>query len=114
MSTDGKFSDSVDNPMQDIFCSIYCEITKQEAAFRSEVEDMICLAWGFERDDLIARLNELERIKNRLVYCHECRYYHETPVNERLCANGKYARATHPLSFCSEGRRKETEEHVEE
>ena len=60
MSTDGKFSD---NPMQDIFCSIYCEITKQEAEFRSEVEDMICLAWGFKRDDLIARLNKLESIK---------------------------------------------------
>ena len=60
MSTDGKFSD---NPMQEIFCSIYCEITKQEAEFRSEVEDMICLAWGFKRDDLIARLNKLESIK---------------------------------------------------
>ena len=62
MSTDGKFSD---NPMQDIFCSISCEITKQAAEFRSEVEDMICLEWGFKRDDLIARLNELESIKKR-------------------------------------------------
>lgn len=111
MSTDGKFSD---NPMQDIFCSISCVVTKQEAVFRSKVDDMICHEWGFERDDLIARLNELERIKKHLVYCHECRYYHETPVNERLCANGKYARPTHPFGFCSEGIRKETEEHVEE
>lgn len=114
MSTDGKFSDSVDDQMQDIFCSISCEITKQSAIFRNKVEDMICLEWGLERDDLNARLNELERIKKHLVYCHECRYYHETPVNERLCANGKYARPTHPCSFCSEGVRKETEEHVEE
>ena len=60
MSTDGKFSD---NPMQDIFCSISCEITKQAAEFRSKVEDTICHEWGFKRDDLIARLNELERIK---------------------------------------------------
>lgn len=63
MSTDGKFSDYVNNPIQDIFCSISCEITKQAAEFRSKVEDMICHEWGFERDDLIARLNELERIK---------------------------------------------------
>ena len=62
MSTDGKFSD---NPMQDLFCSISCEITKQAAEFRSEVEDMICLEWGFKRDDLIARLNELESLKKR-------------------------------------------------
>ena len=62
MSTDGKFSD---NPMQDIFCSISCEITKQAAEFRSKVEDTICLEWGFKRDDLIARLNELESIKKR-------------------------------------------------
>lgn len=60
MSTDGKFSD---NPMQDIFCSISCEITKQAAEFRIKVEDTICHEWGFKRDDLIARLNELERIK---------------------------------------------------
>ena len=60
MSTDGRFSD---NPMQDIFCSISCEITKQAAEFRSKVEDTICHEWGFKRDDLIARLNELERIK---------------------------------------------------
>ena len=60
MSTDGKFSD---NPMQDIFCSISCEITKQAAEFRSKVEDTICHEWGFKRDDLIARLNELESIK---------------------------------------------------
>lgn len=111
MSTDGKFSD---NPMQDIFCSISCEITKQAAEFRSKVEDTICHEWGFKRDDLIARLNELESIKKRLVYCRECRYYYETPANERLCTNGKYARATHPWSFCSEGIRKETEAHVEE
>ena len=63
MSTDGKFSNYVDDPMQDIFCSISCEITKQAAEFRSKVEDTICLEWGFKRDDLIARLNELERIK---------------------------------------------------
>lgn len=62
MSTDGKFSD---NPMQDIFCSISCEITKQAAEFRSKVEDTICHEWGFKRDDLIARLNELERLKKR-------------------------------------------------
>ena len=62
MSTDGKFSD---NPMQGIFCSTSCEITKQAAEFRSKVEDMICLEWGFKRDDLIARLNELESIKKR-------------------------------------------------
>ena len=60
MNTDGKFSD---NPMQDIFCSISCEITKQAAEFRSKVEDTICHEWGFKRDDLIARLNELERLK---------------------------------------------------
>ena len=64
MSTDGKFSD---NPMQDIFCSISCEITKQAAEFRSKVEDMICHEWGFKRDDLIARLNELERIKKTVL-----------------------------------------------
>ena len=63
MSTDGKFSDYANNPMQDIFCSISCEITKQAAEFRSKVEDTICHEWGFKRDDLIARLNELERIK---------------------------------------------------
>lgn len=64
MSTDGKFSD---NPMQDIFCSISCEITKQAAEFRSKVEDTICHEWGFKRDDLIARLNELERIKKTVL-----------------------------------------------
>lgn len=65
MSTDGKFSDYVNNPVQGIFCSISCEITKQAAEFRSKVEDTICHEWGFDRDDLIARLNELERIKKR-------------------------------------------------
>ena len=64
MSTDGKFSD---NPMQDIFCSISCEITKQAAEFRSKVEDTICHEWGFKRDDLIARLNELERTKKTVL-----------------------------------------------
>ena len=116
MSTDGKFSDPVDdfiNPTQAIFGSVSCAITKQAAVFRSKVENMICLEWGFERDNLIARLNELERIKKRLIYCRECRYYHETPANERLCTNGKYARTTHPWSFCSEGIRRETEEHVD-
>ena len=67
MSTDGRFSNSVGNPMQDIFCSISCEITKQAAEFRSKVEDMICLEWGFKRDDLIARLNELESLKKRVL-----------------------------------------------
>ena len=64
MSTDGKFSD---NPMQDIFCSISCEITKQAAEFRSKVEDTICHEWGFKRDDLIARLNELDRTKKMVL-----------------------------------------------
>lgn len=117
MSTDGKFSDPVDDfidPTQAIFGSVSCAITKQAAVFRSKVENMICLEWGFERDNLIARLNELERIKKRLVYCRECRYYYETPANERLCTNGKYARATHPWSFCSEGIRREEEKHVDE
>ena len=117
MSTDGKFSDPVDdfiNPTQAIFGSVSCAITKQAAVFRSKVENMICLEWGFERDNLIAQLNELERIKKHLVYCRECRYYPETPANERLCVNRKCARATNPWSFCSEGIRRETEEHVGE
>ena len=64
MSTDGRFSN---NPMQDIFCSISCEITKQAAEFRSKVEDTICHEWGFKRDDLIARLNELDRTKKMVL-----------------------------------------------
>ena len=64
MSTDGRFSN---NPMQDIFCSISCEITKQAAEFRSKVEDTICHEWGVKRDDLIARLNELERTKKMVL-----------------------------------------------
>ena len=96
MSTDGRFSD---NPMQDIFCSISCEITKQAAEFRSKVEDMICLEWGFKRDDLIARLNELESLKKRALKLEAERDEANSPLRRMMDENVELAKENDRLRY---------------